>query len=278
MGDSPLEVNPEETLAKERSLEKRLMAFSSAVIAFSGGVDSTYLLHKAVEVIGRDRVLAVTVDSELTAPEEKIKAGEAAASINAKHRLIELNLLENLELRKNSRERCYICKKDIYGALLQLAGQRNYQAVLDGSNADDTGEYRPGLQALRELKISSPLLEEGLGKEETRFLSRQAGLATWNRPSAACLASRLPYGEELVPERLQKIAAAEEFLRQIGIANNLRVRWHGNLARIEVNSEDFQLVLGRRKEIIQKLRSLGFIYSTLDLDGFQSGSMDRTLD
>jgi len=278
MGDSPLEVNPEETLAKERSLEKRLMAFSSAVIAFSGGVDSTYLLHKAVEVIGRDRVLAVTVDSELTAPEEKIKAGEAAASINAKHRLIELNLLENLELRKNSRERCYICKKDIYGALLQLAGQRNYQAVLDGSNADDTGEYRPGLQALRELKISSPLLEEGLGKEEIRFLSRQAGLATWNRPSAACLASRLPYGEELVPERLQKIAAAEEFLRQIGIANNLRVRWHGNLARIEVNSEDFQLVLGRRKEIIQKLRSLGFIYSTLDLDGFQSGSMDRTLD
>ncbi len=278
MGDSPLEVNPEETLAKERSLEKRLMAFSSAVIAFSGGVDSTYLLHKAVEVIGRDRVLAVTVDSELTAPEEKIKAGEAAASINAKHRLIELNLLENLELRKNSPERCYICKKDIYGALLQLAGQRNYQAVLDGSNADDTGEYRPGLQALRELKISSPLLEEGLGKEEIRFLSRQAGLATWNRPSAACLASRLPYGEELVPERLQKIAAAEEFLRQIGIANNLRVRWHGNLARIEVNSEDFQLVLGRRKEIIQKLRSLGFIYSTLDLDGFQSGSMDRTLD
>lgn len=278
MGGSPLEVNPEETLAKEKSLEKRLGAFSSAVIAFSGGVDSTYLLYKAVEVIGTDRVLALTVESELTTLEEKVKAKEAAESINVKHKVIKLDLLSNPELRRNGPERCYICKKNIYGALLHLAGENSYSAVLDGSNADDTGEYRPGLQALKELKISSPLLEEGLGKEEIRYLSRQAGLATWNRPSAACLASRLPYGEELAPERLEKIAAAEEFLRQIGIANNLRVRCHGSLARIEVNREDFDLLLGSRKEIAIKLRSLGFIYSTLDLDGFQSGSMDRALD
>ncbi len=269
---------PEKAFAKDNELERKLKAFDSAVVAFSGGVDSTYLLYRAVETIGRERVLALTVDSELTAPDEAADAEEVAGSIQAKHKLIKLSVLTDPELAGNSPERCYICKKHIYSEFLRAAEEHGYQAVLDGSNADDTGQYRPGLRALKELKISSPLLEAGLGKKEVRYLSRQAGLITWDKPSAACLASRLPYGEEITVEKLEKVAAAENYLRQVGISSNLRVRSHGSLARIEVDENDFAILLERRVEIMEKLRELGFVYVTLDLGGFQSGSMDISVD
>ncbi len=267
---------PEEIRAKEQALEQRLRKHASAAVAFSGGGDSTYLLFKAAEVLGADRVLAFTVASKLTIPGEAKTAQKAAERMNVAHRLLEVNLLSDPELRGNSPERCYICKKRIYGELLRLAKENRCEAVLDGSNADDTGEYRPGLRALRELNVSSPLLEAQLGKEEIRYLSKQVGLSTWNKPSAACLASRIPYGEELNPEKLEKIAAAEKFLRQVGVVNNLRVRCHGTLARIEVDRNSFDLLQKRSEEIIKKFRALGFTYITLDLDGFQSGSMDRS--
>ena len=267
----------EKALEKEKCLDKMLEGLESAVIAYSGGVDSTYLLYEAAEVIGSSKVLAITVASELTTPEEVENAKQTAGTMKVAHRRLDINLLSDPELRNNSPQRCYICKKHIYGALLRLAGEDGYETVLDGSNADDTAEYRPGLRALKELKVASPLLEAGLGKQEIRYLSRQAGLPTWDRPAAACLASRFPYGEELNPEGLQNIAAAEKILRQLGVGTNLRVRCHGNLARIEVGRADADLLLGQKDAVVEKLRELGFMYVTLDLGGFQSGSMDRTL-
>ena len=267
----------EKALGKEKYLEKRLKDLDSAVIAYSGGADSTYLLYKAAEVIGTGKVLAITVASELSTPGEVENAKQTAGAMKVGYRSLDIKLLSDPELRNNSPQRCYICKKHIYGALLRFAGEGGYEAVLDGSNADDTAQYRPGLRALRELKVASPLLEAGLSKQEIRYLSKLAGLSTWDRPAAACLASRFPYGEELKPEALQNIAAAENILRQLGVGTNLRVRCHGNLARIEVDWVDAELLLGQKDAVVKKLRTLGFIYVTLDLGGFQSGSMDRTL-
>jgi len=264
-------------LEKEKNLEKMLSAYESVLVAYSGGVDSNYLLYKAAEVMGRERVLALTVDSELNTSEEVEEAKANANKINVKHLVLQIDLLAIGELAENNPQRCYICKSFIYKKLLSVAEKKNYTAVLDGSNAADASQYRPGLRALQEMGLCSPLLEAGLDKEEIRYLSKQVGLATWNKPSAACLASRLPYGEKITPAKLERVAAAEKYLRQLGVKGNLRVRNHGNLARIEVGKEDISLLMAQKEPLVNELSGLGFSYVTLDLCGFVSGSMDRNL-
>lgn len=260
---------------KERQLERVLSGFETALVAFSGGVDSAYLLNEALKVIGREKVLAVTVSSALIQPEEIEEASALARKMQAKHLVLDLNLLENEKISDNPPERCYYCKKTIYTKLLEVASVREYGKVLDGSNADDLTDHRPGIRALEELGIPSPLLETSLGKSEIRLLAEQAGLPVWGKPAAACLASRFPYGDKITGQKLKQVAEAESFLRQLGVKQDLRVRCHGDLARIEVNKTDLDGLLTQRDSVVAKLLELGFIYITLDLKGFESGSMNR---
>lgn len=262
---------------KEQQLVDILSQLDQALVAFSGGVDSSFLLSKAVRVNGSGRVMAVTVASELSPPGEAEEAAELASKLNVKHNLLQLDLTADPEIRSNTAERCYFCKHKIFGRLSEIAAAESIKVVLDGSNADDLADYRPGMRAIRELGIRSPLLEVSLGKEEIRILSKRAGLATWNKPAAACLATRFPYGEELIPARIRKVAEAERFLRRMGIQKNLRVRCHGDLARIEVDASELEFIKDIRETVAAGLSELGFSYITLDLAGFSSGSMNRSL-
>ncbi len=272
---SKLGIDLKAAMEKEKQLDERLKSYESALIAFSGGADSTYLLSRALGALGRTGVLAVTVGSEMIPPSEIEEAAALAGRLRARHLVLPVDVLRIPEIKANSQRRCYVCKRMIYGKLLSLAEARGFSVVLDGSNYDDRSVHRPGLQALRELEISSPLLEVLLTKNEIRELSAREGLSTWDKPAAACLASRFPYGVELNGEKLQKAAAAERFLQQLGVKHELRVRCHGDLARIEVDEAGRDLLIARREQVVKKLRSLGFLHVTLDLGGFQSGSMDR---
>ena len=260
---------------KMKRLKEILGNCNSAVIAFSGGVDSSFLLDCAISVLGGNNVLAATIDSPLVPREELAEAAEIAGRMEAYHLQVPLDVLNDQKLKKNPQDRCYVCKKKIYSLLMEVAEKRGYEVVLDGSNADDANFYRPGLLALRELSVCSPLMEAGLTKQDIRNLSQKRGLETWDKPAAACLASRVPYGDELSMEKLQLIADAEKYLRSLGIKKELRVRMHCGIARIEVDEQELPQVINRRREISSKLREMGFIYVSLDLDGFRSGSMDR---
>ena len=275
MDSNQLNVDIKMALEKEKKLLKLLGSCERALVAYSGGVDSSYLLYKAVQALGRDNVLAVTVQSELSPPEEIEEAAKNALTMNIGHQVLIIDLLKIPGIVENSPERCYICKNYIYNNLRGFAEENNYAVVLDGSNADDKDEYRPGLRALKELGIKSPLVEAGLGKKEIRYLSKQAGLITWDKPAAACLASRLCYGDKITPAKLELVARAEQHLRRLGVKDNIRVRYHGNLARIEIDDKDIDLLISNRELVVNELGKLGFLYVTLDLSGFQSGSMDR---
>ncbi len=271
------ERNDERTIERNKKmnrLKEILGNCQSAVIAFSGGVDSSFLLDCAISVLGVNNVLAATIDSPLVPREEVAAAAEIAGRMEAFSLQVPFDVLSDQKLRKNPQDRCYICKKKIYSLLMEVAEKRGYRVVLDGSNADDANFYRPGLLALRELAVSSPLMEAGLTKQDIRILSRERGLETWDKPAAACLASRIPYGEDLSAEKLQLIAGAEKYLRGLGIKKESRVRMHCGIARIEVNEQELPLVINRRREISSKLREMGFTYVAMDLDGFRSGSMD----
>lgn len=259
---------------KEQLLVEKIKAYDSALIAFSGGVDSTYLLYKTIQVLG-SRVLAVTVHSQLHTVEEADLAEKLARSLGAKHLVAALDLLALPEVVNNLPERCYSCKKQIFGRLKDIASERGFETVFEGTNADDSADDRPGLRALKELGVQSPLHDAGLTKDEIRLLSKNAGLETWLKPSAACLATRFPRGEQITSGCLKKVADAESFLRKLGLKGDLRVRVHGgNLARIEISDKDKDLIYRHDKDIISGLRKLGFSYTTLDLEGFRSGSMN----
>ena len=265
---------PDQKLERLREILSHL---GRALIAFSGGLDSTFLLAVAGQVLG-EGVLAVTIRGEIFPPYELEEAGRLASALGARHIYLDIDLLRDQAFAQNPPHRCYLCKKVLFSELMALARDRGLGCVLDGSHSDDLGRYRPGRQALVELGVRSPLLEAGLGKVEVRLLSRQMGLPTWDKPPVACLATRIPYGERITPERLRRIDRAESFLRDLGF-RGVRVRDHGDTARIEVERERLAELAtpAVAERVVGHFKGLGYTYVALDLEGYRPGSMDQTL-
>lgn len=257
---------------KEKKLAALLEKCMPLAVAFSGGVDSTYLLHEAVKA-GKEKVTALIMKTPSVPERELDEAVAFCKSRGISFFVLPADPFSAAGFRENGRDRCYICKHFLFSALLEKAKEEGIPFVADGTNADDRKEFRPGLRALKELDIRSPLAEAGLTKKEIRELSEKEGLPTWNKPSFSCLATRFPYGEELTVEKLRRTEAAENLLAELGFTQR-RVRVHGNLARIEVLPAEIPLLLERRDMISSRLEELGFLYTTVDLKGFRSGSMD----
>ena len=255
-------------------LRRLLENLDGAVVAFSGGVDSTLLLKAAVDALG-DRAMAVTATSPIHHRMELDEAKKLAREIGARHRLLEFDALANEGVAANSPDRCYHCKRALFSELAGIARTEGMEAVIDGSNVDDRGDYRPGEKALIELGVRSPLREAGFTKVDIEDISRELGLPTAGKPANACLATRVPYGERLTEERLRRIEAAEELLQGLGL-RRVRVRDHGAVGRIEVSPENFDVLLSSaaRGQIVAGLQRLGYDYVTLDLEGYRMGSMN----
>ncbi len=264
-------------LKKLEKLKKSLKKMGSVLIAFSGGCDSSFLAKVAYDVLG-DGAIAITANSELYADSQTKDSKKIAADIGIKHEIISSKELEIPGFRDNPSDRCYYCKKELFSKLIEVAKKRDFRYVLDGSNLDDIDDYRPGMKAGRELNIRSPLKEVELTKYEIRQLSRKLGLFTADKPAIACLASRFPYGTKIKEEDLKRIEKAEEFLRRLGFAQ-LRVRHHGNIARIEILPENMESILEDdfREKIVGEFKKLGYKYITFDLEGYRTGSMNEVL-
>jgi uncharacterized protein len=262
-------------VGKLERLREILAAYGNVAVAYSGGADSAFLADVAHEVLG-DRMVAVTAVSESLAPEERASASALASARGWRHVEIQTHELERDEYRRNDTDRCYHCKTELFETLARL--DLGVKEVLVGTNADDEGDFRPGGRAASERGVRTPLLDAGLTKDEVRALSRERGLPTWDKPASACLSSRIAYGIEVTPERLDRVARAESYLRRLGLAQ-VRVRDHGDLARVEVPAADVARLADDdvRAPLAAFLRGLGFAFVTLDLEGFRSGSLNRAL-
>ncbi len=263
---------------KYTTLKRNLAGRGGVLVAYSGGVDSTLVLRAALEALGPRAVSAVIATSE-TYPEREVRTARALARrLGVTARVIHTRELENPAFSANPPERCYHCKRELFGALAAIARAEGRAVVVDGANADDRADFRPGARAGKELGVESPLQEAGLAKAEIRALSRALGLPTWDKPSLACLASRFPYHTRIDAENLKRVGAAEDVLRRLGFGQ-LRVRHHGTVARIEVEPAAFPKLLqpGIRARVGRAFRKLGYAYVTLDLDGYRTGSLNETL-
>ncbi len=262
---------------KHRTLQGILRSYGKVGIAFSGGVDSSLLGFVAHGTLG-EAAVAFTADAPMVPRSEFSDAQAFCRNHGIEQVICHPDPLEKEEVRFNAPDRCYICKKAIFGVLREAAAKCGISIIADGSNLDDLGDYRPGLRALEELQVKSPLREAGFTKADIRALSRQLGLATWNKRSNACLATRFPYGDELTVERLELVDRAEHELSFLGFSQ-LRVRVHGSIARVEVPARQIPQLLeeGTRTAIVRKLRRLGFTYVTLDLSGYRTGSMNEQI-
>ncbi len=268
-----------ETRAKYLHLIDILSKMKQVLVAYSGGVDSTLLLKTAVDTLG-DRVLAVTALSATTPKHEKRDAAEYALSMNVRHLEIHSDEMTITAFTANPPDKCYLCKKNRFGALVKMAAELKIPYVVDGENRDDDDDYRPGSRAARELGVRSPLREAGLFKAEIRELSRSIGLASWNKPAYACLASRIPYGQPITVEKLEQVDMGESFLRELNLSSQVRLRHEGETARIEVEPEAIERFLDTdvRHRIATHLKTIGFKFVALDLDGYRTGSLNRVLE
>ena len=262
---------------KLEKLKAELSGYGGAAVAFSGGVDSTFLLRMAHDALG-DRALAVTAVSCSFPKRELDEAKRFCQKNGIRHEIVASEELDIEGFRSNPKNRCYLCKKELFTKIWEIARTNDLPVVAEGSNTDDDGDYRPGLMAIRELGAKSPLRGAGMSKKDIRQLSRELGLPTWNKQSFACLSSRFPYGETISEEKLAAVDKAEQLLLDLGFPQ-ARVRVHGNgsLARIELLPEDFNKLLAHRTEVSEKMKSYGFIYVAMDLQGYRTGSMNETL-
>ena len=258
-------------------LERILAPHGSALVAFSGGVDSSLALAVAARALPKEKVLAVTSNNETYLPSELDLAREFADSLGVEHLVVDTRELDNPNYASNPTNRCYFCKSTLYTDLANLAAEKGYACVVDGANKDDEGDYRPGRKAARELGVVSVLSEAGMTKAEVRELAKHLELPTWDKPALACLSSRFPYGQEITPEKLSQVARAEEYLRREGFLQ-VRVRHHGEIARLEVGPEELQRAFAMREEISAELLDAGFLYVTLDLAGYKPGSLNAALE
>lgn len=265
-------------LAKKFSkLKKIISSYGSCLVAFSGGLDSSFLLKVASLVLPKDKILAVTAFSE-TYPDQELEFSKRIAkSLRLRHKIIKTDEFKDKRFTSNTINRCYFCKRRLFSKIKQIAKKYKLNVVADATNVSDKSDFRPGEKAIRELKIHSPLSEAGLSKEEIRKLSRKLGLSTWNKPSLACLASRIPYGTRITRESLRRINQAETYLRNLGF-KQVRLRHYNGLCRIEVFQDEIAQMLSKRSRIVEELKNLGYNYITLDLEGYRTGSMNQVLE
>ncbi|NPV92808.1 MAG: ATP-dependent sacrificial sulfur transferase LarE [Firmicutes bacterium] len=265
-------------LQKIERIKGLISGLGSVVVALSGGVDSSVMLRLSIEALGTAKVLAATYRSEISPTDEINLAAQIADYCGVRHEIVPVSDLESAKFAANPPDRCYFCKFNSFTKLKKLAEENGFNAVVDGTNKSDTGDHRPGIKALRELGVKSPLMECDFTKEEIRELAVEFKLPNWNRPSNACLASRFPYGTPISLDNVAKVAGGEALLRSMGFTQ-FRLRHHGSIARIEINTDEFFILMDQQKRelLVDNLRALGYVFVTVDLGGYRTGSLNELL-